>query len=92
MRNYRIWKFVLIVGLLLSQHVAAAEPAFPTRPVRFVIGFSPGGGFDVTARAIARGAEKKGIVLAVTNISGAGGRRAVLYTGRSKPESTRCGL
>jgi len=86
MRKYRIWGLVLFVCLFLSQHATAAEPAFPTRPVRFVIGFSPGGGFDVTARAIARGAEKKGIVMAVTNISGAGGRRAVLYTGRSKPD------
>jgi len=78
--------FVLFTCLFAVGRAVAAEPSLPTQPVRFVIGFSPGGGFDVTARAIARAAEKKGVVMAVTNISGAGGRRAVLYTGRSKPD------
>jgi len=32
---------------------AGAAPEFPTKPVRLVIGFAPGGGSDATARSIA---------------------------------------
>ena len=43
------WRFGLV----------AAAPAFaqnyPTRPVRIIVGYPPGGGVDVAARIVARG-------------------------------------
>lgn len=53
---------------------------FPTRPITFVVGFAPGGGADVFARAIADAA--KTVLpqpLAVENRPGAGGTAAAAH-------------
>jgi putative tricarboxylic transport membrane protein len=56
---------------------AQARPDFPTRPITFVVGFAPGGGADVFARALTDAARN---VLphpfAVENRPGAGGTAA----------------
>ena len=48
--GYALPLFALAGTCALSAHAAA--PAFPTKPVRLVIGFAPGGGTDTTARAL----------------------------------------
>ena len=53
-----------------------ADPAasFPTRPIRFVIGFTPGGQPDITARVIAvKLTESLGQQVVIDNRPGAGG-------------------
>jgi tripartite-type tricarboxylate transporter receptor subunit TctC len=51
--NLHLW---LSVGLILicSTSGLAQEPFFKGKTVRIVVGFSPGGGFDVYSRAISR--------------------------------------
>jgi tripartite-type tricarboxylate transporter receptor subunit TctC len=51
--NLHLW---LSVGLILicSTSALAQEPFFKGKTVRIVVGFSPGGGFDVYSRAISR--------------------------------------
>ncbi len=53
---------------------------FPTRPITFVVGFAPGGGADVFARALADAARSAfPQPLAVENRPGAGGTAAGAY-------------
>lgn len=43
----------LLCGLLLAMPAHAAEISYPTRPVRLIVTYVPGGGTDIAARAIA---------------------------------------
>ena len=40
-------------GLALTGLAAMAQEQFPSRPVRMVVGYAPGGGTDIFARVIA---------------------------------------
>jgi tripartite-type tricarboxylate transporter receptor subunit TctC len=60
-------------ALMASARRAAAAPDYPTRPVRFVVGYPPGGATDILARLIGqRLSEKLGQQFVVENKPGAG--------------------
>jgi tripartite-type tricarboxylate transporter receptor subunit TctC len=55
-------------------HVAAAEQAWPNRPIKLIVPYAAGGGSDVIARAIAsRLSERLGQPIVIENKTGAGG-------------------
>ena len=70
--------------LLLLASLSAAGEEFPSRPVRILVGFTPGGGPDITARFVAqRLSEKLGQQVIVENRPGAGGTLAAAQVARS---------
>jgi tripartite-type tricarboxylate transporter receptor subunit TctC len=69
--------------------VAAAAPAadYPVRPLRFVIGFPPGGASDTLVRLLGtRLAERLGQSVVIDNRPGAGGNIAAEIAARSVPD------
>lgn len=71
----------------------AAEPAFPSRPIRFVVPFPPGTTTDVVARLVAlRTGERLGQQIVVDNRSGASGTIGVETVARAAPDGYTWGL
>jgi tripartite-type tricarboxylate transporter receptor subunit TctC len=67
--------------------VHAADSAYPTRPVRLVVPFAPGGGVDATARIIApKLSESMGENWIVDNRTGAAGNLASEIVVRANPD------
>jgi len=85
-RNMISQKVLVIVALALSVLAggARAQDDYPNRPLRILVGFTPGGGPDITARFVAqRLSEKLGQQVIVENRPGAGGTLAAAQVARS---------
>ena len=86
------FSFVLtVVGIFiaLSASAPSAQDVFPSKDINLVVTYSPGGGFDSIARAIARSMTKgmpKGLNVIVKNITGAAGVRGATALYRAKPD------
>ena len=79
----------IIAGLLVAPLVATRARAqdFPDRPLRFIVGFPPGGPNDLLARLIAPGiGERLGRSIVVENKAGANGEIAASFTAKSAPD------
>jgi tripartite-type tricarboxylate transporter receptor subunit TctC len=82
---------VLLAAALLSAAAQAQE--YPSRPMRFIVPFPPGGSSDLIARAIApRLAEKMGQPVLVENRPGAGGMIGVDMVAKAPPDGYVIGL
>src|SRR5688572_19696568 len=65
----------------------AAESAYPTRPIRLLVGFTPGGAGDVLARIMApRLSDAMGQTWVVDNRGGAGGNLATEIVAPANPD------
>ena len=81
---YRLIPFVLFLAALVA---TAAEPTYPSKPVRLLVGFSPGGGTDVAARIIAKKlSETWSQQVVVDNRAGAGGLIAFDLVAKANPD------
>ena len=78
----------LLVALWLGVFASAAlAQPYPTKPVRIVVGFSPGGGTDLLARLIAQKlSEYWGHTVLVENRVGAGGTIGADFVAKSPPD------
>ena len=77
-----------LVALLLAQTAFAAfGQSYPTRPVRFVVPFPPGGGNDIVGRIVAqRLVEPLGVPVVVDNRGGAGGTIGTDIVAKAPPD------
>ncbi len=79
----------LALGLAVSLPLSQARAEFPDRNITIIVPFSPGGGYDGIARAVARSMKSyvpKGVNIIVKNVTGAAGRRASVFMYRAKPD------
>ena len=78
------------VGVLLCAFAASASfgaDAYPTRPIRFIVPFPPGGGNDIVARLVAgKLAEGLGQQVVIDNRGGAGGTIGTDMTAKAPPD------
>ena len=80
-------RIVLAVILLALLPAGALAQAYPTKPVRILVGFLPGGGSDIFGRLIAQSlTERLGQQVVVENRPGAGATIATEAVVRSAPD------
>jgi tripartite-type tricarboxylate transporter receptor subunit TctC len=83
-RNGLLILLTALCGLFVG--IANAQP-FPNKPIRLIVGFAPGGGTDIVARALApKVGELLGQSVIVENKSGAAGTIAADFVSKSTPD------
>ncbi len=83
--------FWILVSFLFS--TAAFGQGYPTKPIRYIVPFPPGGSSDLIARAIApKMSERLGQPIVVENRPGAGGMLGVDVVAKAEPDGYVIGL
>ncbi len=76
-----------ILAAMLMMPLLAAAQSFPTKPIRIVLPFGPGGVADITTRTIApKMSDGLGQQVLVENMPGAGGIRAAEAVASATPD------
>ena len=78
---------VVLLASALACAATSAQPAYPTRPVRFIVPSAAGGGTDIIARAISlKLAESLGQQFVVDNRPGAGQMIGIELAAKAPPD------
>lgn len=86
MNHSNMLRSLCCVVLLGPMHLHAQSP-YPNKPIRLIVGFAPGGGSDILARALGQPlAELLGQQIIVDNRPGAGGIIAAEVAMRAAPD------
>src|SRR5207253_944899 len=71
----------------------AADPAWPTRPVKLIVGFAPGGSADVLARWVAEPVSRAlGQQVVIDNRPGGGGNLGMELVAKAPPDGYTIGM
>jgi len=80
-------RFLAVLLFLGWSAVASAQDAYPSRPIRLIVSFTPGGGADLTARTVGQGmAETLRQPVVVENRPGANGLLGATAVAKSAPD------
>ena len=78
---------ILAAAMLAAFALGARAQNFPTKPIRLVVPFAPGGSSSIVARAVAAEMEKGlGQPIVVDNKPGGGGNVAMIEVARAEPD------
>jgi len=78
---------LVFLAFATSVLAAQAQEWKPSKPVRFIVGFAPGGSADILARVLQGPlSQKLGVPVVVENIAGAGGSIAMTTLVRAAPD------
>src|SRR5207342_333738 len=82
------WVFCTITAIALSLGCPGVyAQTYPTKPIRFIVGYTPGGAADILARAVgARLTEAWGQSVIVENRAGAGTNIASEMAAKAPPD------
>jgi tripartite-type tricarboxylate transporter receptor subunit TctC len=87
LKSQRMRGALCVALLTLCAAMPAAAQQYPTKPVRIMVGYTPGGGVDTTARLIAQAlTELWGAQVFVENRPGASGNIATEITAKAAPD------
>ena len=87
MSALRALRIPIAIALAVLMAGAAGADVYPSKPIRFVVAFPPGGGTDLVARTIApRLAERLAQQVVVDNRPGAGGNLGTEIVAKSAPD------
>ena len=81
------YSLLFVTAVALSAPAVAADAPYPTRPIRLLVPFAPGGGSDTTARILTpKLHEAMGQAWVVDNRGGAGGNLAAEIVAKANPD------
>ncbi|MDP3309806.1 MAG: tripartite tricarboxylate transporter substrate binding protein [Polaromonas sp.] len=80
-------KLIFVAAGLLAVAAAAAQTAYPSKPIKFLVPFTAGSGTDLIARTVADTMSKSmGQTIIIENRPGAGGTIAAAQVARGEPD------
>ena len=80
-------KYLCLLFVLIAGAAQAAEPAYPNRPLRFLVPHAPGGPTDIMARVVGQKlSETGGWTVVIDNRPGAGGNIGTAMVARATPD------
>ncbi|HSE00442.1 MAG TPA: tripartite tricarboxylate transporter substrate binding protein [Burkholderiales bacterium] len=83
----KIVSLVAVIGVVAVAALSAAAQQYPTRPVRFIAPFPPGGGVDVVARTVGEKlGPRLGQTIVVDNRPGAGATLGTSLAAKATPD------
>lgn len=83
----------LTAAAVAAPMIVRAQPVWPTKPIRWIVPFAPGGGTDTVSRLIADQLSRSlGQTVVVENKGGAGGNIGTVELARAAPDGYTIGL